>query len=137
MILNQNSHRQKPTGDNLSKYRINPYHISTVCPKPNQVDPTRHGNEKYVPSVYRDPTEEAFSSEYIRRVVSRGSMTPGEKYRFPQTSNQEVGWYNAPVVKRPKTRLHYKPKGSCYETYFAVEYYKSTGMSPFKTKGQR
>lgn len=118
------------------KYRINPYHMTTVCPKPNQVDPTALGNERYIPTIYRDPTEEAFSSEYLKRTISRGIMTPGQKYRGPQTSSQEIGWYNHPVVNRQKSESnwHNKAKNSCFETNFAEEFLKSVGTSPFKVK---
>ena len=115
------------------KYRINPYHMTTVAAKPNHVDPTQHGNEHYVPTIYRDPIEEAFSSEYLKRTVSRGSMTPGQKYRSPQTSSQEVGWYHTNVIpKHHNNWMHNKARPNCFETYFAVEYLKSVGTSPYK-----
>lgn len=93
------------------------------------------GSQNYIPSVYRDPTEEAFSADYIKKIVNRGFMTPGQKYREPQTSSQEVGWMHSPVVKRPTSSIRrHCAKSRCFETSFAEEYFKYAGDNPYKVR---
>lgn len=117
------------------KFRINPITMNTITQKPTQVNPGALGAIKYEPTIYRDPIEEAFSSEYIKRAISRDTMTPGEKYRGPQTSSQEIGWYSF-AGKRPTSAYINPGKNSCNETVFAEEYLKTVGKSPFKVRSR-
>lgn len=117
------------------KFRINPITMNAITQKPTQVNPGALGAIKYEPTIYRDPIEEAFSSEYIKRAISRDTMTPGEKYRGPQTSNQEIGWYSF-ASKRPTSAYINPGKNSCNETIFAEEYLKTVGKSPFKVRSR-
>jgi len=56
-------------------------------------------------------------------------MTPKEKFSFPQTANQELGWF---ADDRFKTKLH--GKNVCPETKYASEFYAITKVSPFSNK---
>ncbi|OMJ88667.1 hypothetical protein SteCoe_9368 [Stentor coeruleus] len=117
------------------KYRINPLTMNAVSQKPTQVNPMKLGAIRYEPTVYRDPIEEAFSSEYIRKAIERDTMTPSDKYRGPQTSNQEIGWYTF-ASKRPTSAFFNSSKSMCKETVFAEEYLKTVGKSPFKVRSR-
>ena len=117
------------------KFRVNPITMNAISLKPTQVNPSTLGAIKYEPTIYRDPIEEAFSSEYIKKAISRDTMTPGEKYRGPQTSNQEIGWYSF-AAKRPTSAYINPGKNSCNETIFAEEYLKTVGKSPFKVRSR-
>ena len=117
------------------KYRINPLTMNAISMKPTQVNPGTLGSSEYHPIVYRDPIEEAFSSEYIKKAIMKESMTPGEKYRGPQTSSQEIGWYTF-ANKRPTSAINNSNKFMCHETTFAEEYLKTVGKSPFKVRSR-
>lgn len=120
------------------KYRFNPFHLTSLTPKPTQVDPSKQGNVHYSATIYRDPTEEAFSSKYISKTIITNRMTPGSKYLVPKTAAQEIGWYHSPMTLRASSAAwHFRPKTSCYETYFATEFFKSSGASPFKSSHKR
>lgn len=120
------------------RFRVNPAKLGEIAMKPNQTDPRLHGSQKYVPTVYRGPVEEAFSNDRLRRTISQRLMTPGEKYRGPLTSSQEVGWYHTDVVPRPKSssNMHYRVRGTCYETFFATEYLRHAKVNPFKVRNR-
>jgi FAM183A and FAM183B related len=121
--------------DFSGKYRINPITMTSITQKPTQVNPKLLGSREYIPTVYRDPIEEAFSSEYIKKAIYRDSMTPGEKFRGPQTSSQEIGWYSF-AFKRPTSAINSSTKIMCKETVFAEEYLKTVGKSPFKVRSR-
>jgi hypothetical protein len=114
------------------RFRINPYTMDAIAQKPTQINPSSLGAIKYKATVYRDPIEEAFSSEYIQKSIVRETMTPAEKYRGPLTSSQEIGWYTF-SNKRPGSAC---TKPICKETYFAQEYLKTVKKSPFKVNSR-
>lgn len=128
-ILNWN----KKFEDFSGRFRVNPYSLTTVTSKPNYINPSK-GSENYKPSIYRDPTEEAFSSDFLARTVTRGSMAPNLKYHSPQTTAQEIGWISSPVLPRVQSRWSHRGKNTCFETFFAEEYIKFKGMNPYFTK---
>jgi hypothetical protein len=117
------------------EFRVSPLTINGVSLKPTQVNPRTLGSIVYKPIVYRDPIEEAFSSEYIRKAIRKERLTPTEKFRGPQTSSQEVGWYSF-AYKRPSSAHSTSNKVMCNETVFAEEYLRTVGRSPFKVKAR-
>ena len=128
-VLNWN----KKFEDFSGRFRVNPYSLTIVSSKPNSINPL-HGVENYKPSIYRDPTEEAFSSDFLVRTVTRGSMAPNLKHSSPQTTSQEIGWISCPVLPRVQSRWSHRAKNSCFETFFAEEYIKYKGINPYFTK---
>lgn len=120
------------------KFRVNPYKLVSVPFKPNQVLPSLSGAPKYVPSIYRDRTEEAFSNAYLRKVVSREHLSPGQKTRFAETSSTEVGWWHTDVIPRLSIGpvRHSRNLKSCSETQFASDYLRRTKVNPFKVKNR-
>ena len=130
-VLNWN----KKFEDFSGRFRINPYSMRVVAPKPTQINP-REGIETYKPSIYRDPTEEAFSSEFLKKTVANGRLPPSFKYLSPQTSAQEIGWISAPVLPRIKSsQWNNRGKTVCFETFFAEEYIKFRGKNPYFARG--
>lgn len=125
-VLNWN----KKFEDFSGRFRVNPYSLTTVTAKPNQMNPSI-GAENYKPSIYRDPTEEAFSSEFLAKTVSRGNLPFNMKYKNPQTTAQEIGWITCPVLPRVQSRWSHRSKNICFETYFAEEYIKFKGVNPY------
>jgi hypothetical protein len=128
-VLNWN----KKFEDFSGRFRVNPYSLTTVTSKPNHINPL-HGVEHYKASIYRDPTEEAFSSDFLARTVSRGAMPPNLKHKNPQTTAQEIGWMPSPVLPRAQSRWSHRGKNTCFETFFAEEYIKFKGINPYFTR---
>ena len=85
-VLNWN----KKFEDYSGRFRINPYSMTVIAAKPNHLI-HKAGADNYKPSIYRDPTEEAFSSEFLRKTITRGVLPPSYKHLSPQTSAQEIG----------------------------------------------
>lgn len=129
-VLNWNKKFENFSG----RFRVNPFSLTMISPKPTQINP-RKGVETYKPSVYRDPTEEAFSSEFLKQTVVRGQMPPSYKHLSSQTSAQEIGWISAPILPRiHSSQWNSRAKTQCFETYFAEEYIKFRGRNPYFPK---
>ena len=111
-------------------------HIITA--KPTLVDPRKGGELAYRASVHRDPIVEAFSNSRIERTIATGRLTPNERYKSPQTSAQEYGWFNTELVAKPRgsSNMHYRPRTPCPETSFAEEYMKQKKVCVFKVKSK-
>ena len=129
-VLNWNKKFENFSG----RFRTNPFSMSVVTAKPTQINP-REGVEVYKPSLYRDPTEEAFSSEFLKNTVKRGRLPPSYKELTPQTSAQEIGWISTPVLPRiHSSQWNNRVKHTCFETFFAEEYIKFRGKNPYLAK---
>ena len=129
-VLNWNKKFENFSG----RFRTNPFSMSVVTAKPTQINP-RVGVETYKPSLYRDPTEEAFSSEFLKSTVRRGRLPPSYKHLNPQTSAQEIGWISSPVLPRiSSSQWNMRAKHTCFETFFAEEYIKFRGTNPYFAK---
>ena len=55
---------------------------------------------------------------------------PNEKYEYPLTQSQEIGWDICPQLNTGK-RMY---KKSCDITRYGDEYFSLKGLSPFATK---
>lgn len=56
-------------------------------------------------------------------------MPPKEKYKRPQTANQEIGWYNRPLHNNKKWD---RPVSSTPITQYVSDYHKLKHINPFK-----
>lgn len=131
LIIHKNIINWNKKFENFSgRFRVNPYSLTVVTQKPTQYNP-RAVSDMYKPTLYRDPTEEAFSSEFLRKTVTRGAMPPNLKSKIPQTESQEIGWISTPVLPRAQSRWSYRSKANCFETFFAEEYIKFRGKNPY------
>ncbi|EGR33082.1 hypothetical protein IMG5_062040 [Ichthyophthirius multifiliis] len=76
-------------------------------------------------------------NQEILTKLSHIGQTPTQKYKFPQTSNQDLGWYNKYArslsPQRNQNQFNY-PKKTCNETEYANEYYNMLRISPFSNK---
>lgn len=62
---------------------------------------------------------------YVGESLLSVHKTPLEKYKFPQTSAQQIGWYSAEIHKIPPTKFAFAKK-SCEETAYADVLIKSS-----------
>ncbi|EAS00407.3 hypothetical protein TTHERM_00220800 (macronuclear) [Tetrahymena thermophila SB210] len=76
-------------------------------------------------------------SQDILSKLTTINQTPGQKYKFPQTANQDIGWFNqhsrSLSPQRSSNQFNY-PKKTCNETNYANEYYNMLRVSPFSNK---
>ena len=65
----------------------------TVPKKTKAVDDGGNKGAKVKNTFTEDPVEEAFSNEKLRRTLQSVTLLPRQKYKAPQTANQEIGWF--------------------------------------------
>lgn len=132
--LKRNSRHYKVS----DKFQLSPISMRFITPKPTVVDPRKGGALAYRATVHRDPIAEAFSNSRIEKSIATGRLTPNERYKSPQTSAQEYGWYNSELVPKPRSssNMHYRPRTPCPETSFAEEYIKQKKVCVFKVKSK-
>ena len=120
------------------RFQLSPISMHLITPKPTLVDPRKGGELAYKATVLRDPIAEAFSNSRIERSIATGRLTPNERYKSPQTSAQEYGWFNSELIPKPRSssNMHYRPRTPCMETSFAEEYLKQKKICVFKVKSK-
>lgn len=70
-------------------------------------------------------------TETLKASLHKKEEAPLDKYDFPATASQEIGWYHA-NAKREKYN-HFSTK--CEETKYAESYYAMAGTSPYARMG--
>ncbi|CAM9759247.1 cilia- and flagella-associated protein 144 [Lampetra fluviatilis] len=86
-----------------TEFSINPYRkLYAIADKPN------------APCNSQSYEDAAFTAAF-----RRAAQGPREKFTFPQTEAQEVGWNNAPLIDTDRTdrRLNFPRQGSEITTY--------------------
>ncbi|CAD8160705.1 unnamed protein product [Paramecium pentaurelia] len=61
------------------------------------------------------------------------NRTPRQKYQFPQTSNQELGWHSKNSHSLSPSKFTY-PRKLCKETNYANDYFTMNKISPYSNK---
>ena len=74
--------------------------------------------------------EKAIPEDIKNKIKDELFKRPNEKYNFPLTQAQEIGWDVCPNLNTGKRRA----KKTCFETKYADEYFLFNGRSPFATK---
>lgn len=113
------------------------YIVYPLTEKPQNIHPgnpnkniiTKKNQEKpdYVASL--NPVDIAFSNEKFKETFKLHRMQPKEKYSRPQTANQEIGWYNRPLLDNRKWD---RPISSTFITKYVSDYDKLKHINPFK-----
>eukprot|EP00386_Alphamonas_edax_P010268 GDKI01033287.1.p2 GENE.GDKI01033287.1~~GDKI01033287.1.p2 ORF type:complete len:258 (-),score=59.06 GDKI01033287.1:311-973(-) len=156
-------------------FQVRAKHFSVVQEKPNRVffegpdaktvpinrnnyDPKHPTANSLVPdhSADEDPQQKGLNAAdkpdltATNRDIQRSMQTPLDKYPYPVTSSQDVGWLIADSMKkgtvwnagaqssktiRQRTaEMWYHPRGQCDVVQYANAYVISEGVSPFATK---
>lgn len=82
-----------------TNYSINPFKkMYTLSGKPNSTHDSADGEE----------------DDDFLQVIKRAHQTPVEKFEYPQTEAQEIGWCTKPLIEhqRDDMRLHHPRKHS-------------------------
>ena len=97
------------------------YIVKIIATKPNYVNEENLNLEKREKAIPED-IKNKIKDEYFKR--------PDEKYEFPLTQSQEIGWDVCNNLNTGKRRA----KKTCDVTRYADEYFALKGRSPFATK---
>ena len=73
---------------------------------------------------------EAIPEDIKNKIKDELFKRPNEKYKFPLTQSQEIGWDVCPYLNTGKRIA----KKTCDVTKYADEYFAMKGVSPFATK---
>eukprot|EP00357_Protocruzia_adherens_P034674 CAMPEP_0115008264 /NCGR_PEP_ID=MMETSP0216-20121206/21795_1 /TAXON_ID=223996 /ORGANISM="Protocruzia adherens, Strain Boccale" /LENGTH=142 /DNA_ID=CAMNT_0002375611 /DNA_START=114 /DNA_END=542 /DNA_ORIENTATION=+ len=115
-----------------NNFTVNPNSMTFLAEKPNNITPSKPYRDMKESYYASDPVGEAFSSEHLHKAFENQTKTPLQKYRIPQTSNQEIGWMNRPLTSND--RRWNKSRKSNAITQYADEYCANFGYSPFKVQ---
>ena len=74
--------------------------------------------------------EKAIPEDIKNKIKEKLFKKPNEKYSYPITQSQEIGWDVCQNLNTGKRRT----KKTCPETKYADEYCSLKGRSPFATK---
>ena len=74
--------------------------------------------------------EKEISDDIKNKIKNELFKRPNEKYKFPLTQSQEIGWDECPYLNIGKRMT----RKTCDVTRYADEYYTLKGVSPFATK---
>ena len=82
------------------------YIVYPITEKPNAIQPHRPFttmetikiSDKREFKVNQDPIKNAFMKESVATKIKGHTQPPKDKFEYPQTANQEIGWFSKPLV---------------------------------------
>lgn len=114
------------------EYSLNPFTMQNISEKPNYVTPLNPYKSVKVDNIHDDVVERAFRLNSMRKKIQSAGMAPRQKFAFQQTSSQEIGWFNQPLVK-PADRWQHGVT-NCQITKYADNYMELKKTNPFKVR---
>ena len=121
----------------LKDYSFNPYCFYPITDKPQNLHP-KFPNRNIIDERNRqqpnyqvnlDPLDIAFTKNKIHNIFKQHQQTPKEKYKRPQTANQEIGWYTRPLLDNRKWN---RPVTATPITKYVSDYDRLKHINPFK-----
>ena len=79
----------------------------------------------------KDPINDAFVKDRIMKSIIANQQIPKDKYDYPMTSAQEIGWYSKPLVNNSRWN---HPVSSTPISDYVNNYYITMKINPFKLK---
>jgi hypothetical protein len=98
--------------------------VSAIPEKPNNITPLLRLSDEAL-----QKSKEVLAAMCV---LKNEDCTPEQQNVLPQTSNQEYGFLNKPLVS--KALLFDHPMGGCDVTRYAQAYVSMTGRSPYATE---
>lgn len=77
----------------------------------------------------QDPISEAFVRERISKIITTNQQIPKDKFDYPVTAAQEIGWYSKPLVDNFKWN---RPVSSTPISKYVDNYFVTMKINPFK-----
>ena len=120
-------------------YTFHPKNLYPYAEKPQLVTPNRPytsndtvaKEEKREFKLNKDPISEAFIKDRIMKAIIADQQIPKDKYEYPVTSSQDIGWYSKPLVDNRKWN---HPVSSTPISDYVNNYYITMKINPFKLK---
>mmetsp|Transcript_7236 Transcript_7236/g.6351 ORF Transcript_7236/g.6351 Transcript_7236/m.6351 type:complete len:143 (+) Transcript_7236:51-479(+) len=81
-------------------------------------------------NVYANPEDEEREMDELKKKLTSLTAVPKNKYTFPLTANQEVGWDHQENLELFRPKQPYSKK-MCPETKYADNYVTMTKRSPY------
>jgi len=83
-----------------------------------------------------DPVVEAYSNNHVKQSLKWKNMKPDQKNKWPETSNQEVGWFAKPYNQVKPRLKHGVPQ--FWVSKWSAEYVGCFEQNPFHdSKGSK
>lgn len=115
--------------DNLFPYAEKPQLIAPDRPFTNNDTLAKRNSREN--KLNSDPITDAFVREKIRKAITSNQQIPKDKFEYPVTSAQEIGWYSKPLVDNSRWNH------GCHNTpisHYVDSYYVTMKINPFKLK---
>eukprot|EP00744_Colponema_vietnamica_P003122 GILI01004827.1.p1 GENE.GILI01004827.1~~GILI01004827.1.p1 ORF type:complete len:146 (+),score=12.35 GILI01004827.1:74-511(+) len=114
--------KERRTHQLNENFTLNPRHLELIAEKPTA-------------SRIRTDEEPLGEQDELSKSLAQVSRIPREKYPFPATSSQEIGW-DLPEAAPSAPRWDYS-RSSCTETKYATAYVTMAGVSPYSVAARR
>ena len=115
--------------NNLYPYAEKPQLVSPDRPYTSNDTVARLSKREY--QLNKDPINDAFVKDRIMKSIIANQQIPKDKYDYPMTSAQEIGWFSKPLVdnRRWNHPVHNTPISN-----YVNSYYVTMKINPFKLK---
>ena len=115
--------------NNLFPYAEKPQLVSPDRPYTSNDTVARMSKREY--QLNKDPINDAFVKDRIMKSIIANQQIPKDKYDYPMTSAQEIGWFSKPLVdnRRWNHPVHNTPISN-----YVNSYYVTMKINPFKLK---
>ena len=115
--------------NNLFPYAEKPQLVSPDRPFTSNDTVARMSKREY--QLNKDPINDAFVKDRIMKAIIANQQIPKDKYDYPMTSAQEIGWYSKPLVNNSRWN---HPVSSTPISDYVNNYYITMKINPFKLK---
>ena len=115
--------------NNLYPYAEKPQLVAPDRPYTSNDTVARLSKREY--QLNKDPINDAFVKDRIMKQIIANQQIPKDKYDYPVTSAQEIGWYSKPLVNNKRWD---HPVSSTPISDYVNNYYITMKINPFKLK---
>ena len=120
-------------------FTFHPNNLYPFAEKPQLVSPDRPftSNDtvarmrKREFQLNKDPINDAFVKDRIMKAIISNQQIPKDKYDYPITSAQEIGWFSKPLVDNSRWN---HPVNNTPISDYVNNYYITMKINPFKLK---
>ena len=113
--------------NNLYPYAEKPQLVAPNRPYTSNDTVARLSKREY--QLNKDPINDAFVKDRIMKSIIANQQIPKDKYDYPITSAQEIGWYSKPLVNNSRWN---HPVSNTPITEYVNNYFITMKINPFK-----
>ena len=113
--------------NNLYPYAEKPQLVAPNRPYTSNDTVARLSKREY--QLNKDPINDAFVKDRIMKSIIANQQIPKDKYDYPATSAQEIGWYSKPLVNNSRWN---HPVSNTPITEYVNNYFITMKINPFK-----